>query len=137
MAETKTVTGIVTEVERKQTSGGKDYVSVTMNGERYSIWDAATGASAELCLNLHSIADASRKEGSRYWNITAITMAHDQPQEHQGITPAFNIGTMLALRQSALQAAATVYSGAAEPDSDVILALAREFELYLIGKAFD
>jgi hypothetical protein len=68
----KTITGTLTSVVRKQNANGKDFAEVVINGQECSAWDNKLIQNAECCVDGQVEARIFQKDGSKYWTLREV-----------------------------------------------------------------
>jgi hypothetical protein len=128
----KTVEGVITSVVFKQSQSQRSYSVIVLDGQEYTCWDDTVGQIAQTAIDHRVSAKVSQKEGTSYWNIRGIDVLG--PATTTQDTPA---DEGLSIRIAALHAASRVYAGTSTGNAEVITALARSFEIYLMGLDVD
>ena len=126
------IAGYITSVVRGATNTGRDYATIIVDGREYTAWDQTDIGVAEAAQqgNTYIRAEASNKEGSRYWTIRRLNPT-DPPAQSHGQAQASPLSmSAQEIRATALKAATALMVG---KDAEDVLNTARQFELYVIG----
>lgn len=134
--QTETIQGTLTEFRRTESKAGKKYAICVIDGEEYMIWDAEVQSMAETALDCVVKADLRWKEGSRMKTVKMITPIAAPHIDTPSVSPV-SVDPDTAIRIAALRAAASAIKRVEMEETYKVVAMARELELYLLGRDFE